>query len=92
MNDAASLARKTTAPEISAGLPQGPSAVRQRGQAVQSGSALHLRPGDTVVLAPDTERQITALDDADMIVCARSDAIASVPGETESRGTPPWIS
>lgn len=51
-----------------------------------------LEPGDAVVLAAQTRRQVTALHDADMIVCGRSNAIASVPGEAGSRGTPAWIS
>jgi quercetin dioxygenase-like cupin family protein len=54
--------------------------------------SMHLWPGDAVVLAADTERQITALVDADVIVCGRSDAIVFVPGEKESRGRPPWVS
>ena len=54
--------------------------------------SMRLEPGDAVVLAAETQRQITALHDADMIVCGRSHAIASVPGEAESRGTPAWIS
>jgi quercetin dioxygenase-like cupin family protein len=54
--------------------------------------SVHLGPGDAVVFAAHNERQITALLDVDMIVCGRGDAIASVPGESESRGTPPWVS
>jgi len=50
-----------------------------------------LRSGDAIVLAADVTRQITALVDTAMIVCGRGDAIATVPGETGSRGTPPWI-
>lgn len=51
-----------------------------------------LRRGDAIVLATDVARQITALVDADIIVCGRGDAVASAPGEEGSRGTPPWIS
>jgi quercetin dioxygenase-like cupin family protein len=59
---------------------------------VVDGASLHLRPGDAVVLAAAAERQITALVDADLIVCGRGDATAFVPGEADSRGTPDWIS
>lgn len=55
-------------------------------------SSSHLGPGDSIVLAASKERQITALVDVDIVVCGRGDAVASVPGETESRGTPAWVS
>jgi quercetin dioxygenase-like cupin family protein len=51
-----------------------------------------LGPGDGIVLAAAKERQIIALVDVDIVVCGRGDAVASVTGETESRGTPPWVS
>ncbi len=51
-----------------------------------------LKGGDAIVLAAGVERQITAHADAEIIVCGRGDAVASVPGETGSRGTPPWMS
>lgn len=50
-----------------------------------------LGPGDTVVLPAGTERQVTARADTQLVVCGRGDAIARVPGEAASRGTPPWI-
>jgi quercetin dioxygenase-like cupin family protein len=52
---------------------------------------LRLGPGDTVVLPGGTERQVSALTDAQLVVCGRGDAVAHVPGEAVSRGTPPWI-
>jgi quercetin dioxygenase-like cupin family protein len=55
-------------------------------------SRSRLGSGDGIVLEAATERQVIALLDTDMIVCGRGDAVASVPGETESRGTPPWVS
>jgi quercetin dioxygenase-like cupin family protein len=55
-------------------------------------ASLRLRPGDTAVIAAGATRQITALADAEVIVCGRGDAVASVPGEAASRGTPAWIS
>jgi quercetin dioxygenase-like cupin family protein len=55
-------------------------------------ASVRLRPGDAVVIAAATQRQITARADADLIVCGRGDAVASVPGEADSRGTPAWIS
>lgn len=55
-------------------------------------ASIRLGPGDAIVLAATKERQIAALVDVDIIVCGRGDAVASVPGETESRGTPAWVS
>jgi quercetin dioxygenase-like cupin family protein len=51
-----------------------------------------LRPGDAIVIAAGTERQIAAISDAEILVCGRGDAVVSVPGEDAPRGTPPWIS
>lgn len=51
-----------------------------------------LGPGDTLVLAAGTQRQVSALTDVRLVVCGRSDAAVSVPGEATSRGAPPWIS
>jgi quercetin dioxygenase-like cupin family protein len=50
-----------------------------------------LESGDTVVLEAGAERQIHATSDAVILVCGHGGAIASVPGEQNSRGTPPWI-
>jgi quercetin dioxygenase-like cupin family protein len=50
-----------------------------------------LEQGDTLVLAAGAERQIHATTDALILVCGHGHAIASVPDETSSRGTPPWI-
>jgi quercetin dioxygenase-like cupin family protein len=50
-----------------------------------------LRSGDTIVLAPDVVRQITAESSTELLVCGHGDAIVSVPGEDAPRGTPPWI-
>lgn len=55
------------------------------------GARADLAAGDTVVIPPAVERQITARSDARLIVCGQGDAVASVPGEDASRGTPPWI-
>jgi quercetin dioxygenase-like cupin family protein len=46
---------------------------------------------DTVVLAAGVQRQISATTAVRLLVCGRSDAVARVPGEDTSRGTPPWI-
>jgi quercetin dioxygenase-like cupin family protein len=51
-----------------------------------------LGAGDAIVLPANAQRQITAQTDATAIVCGHGRAIASVPGEDTSRGTPPWIS
>lgn len=56
-----------------------------------SGESCTLGRGDTVVLPAGAERQIHATTDALILVCGHGDAIARVPGETGSRGTPPWI-
>ena len=50
-----------------------------------------LEEGDTLVLPRRSERQVSAVSDARMIVCGHGDAVASVPGEASSRGTPKWI-
>lgn len=52
---------------------------------------IQLAPGDAAVLAPDEERQVTADAASVLVVCGRGDAIASVPGEEQPRGVPPWI-
>ena len=56
-----------------------------------AGESCTLEQGDTLVLAAAAERQIHATTDALILVCGHGHAIASVPGETSSRGTPPWI-
>jgi quercetin dioxygenase-like cupin family protein len=50
-----------------------------------------LSAGDTVVLAAGVQRQISARTAVRLLVCGRGDAVARVPGEDASRGTPPWI-
>jgi quercetin dioxygenase-like cupin family protein len=55
------------------------------------GARLALGPGDTVVLPAGAERQVTATADLRFVVCGQGDALVRVPGEAESRGTPPWI-
>jgi hypothetical protein len=37
-------------------------------------------------------RQIRAVTAARLLVCGYGDAVARVPGEDSSRGTPAWIS
>ena len=56
-----------------------------------AGESCTLEQGDTLVLAAGAERQIHATTDALILVCGHGHATASVPGETSSRGTPPWI-
>jgi quercetin dioxygenase-like cupin family protein len=55
------------------------------------GDPTELGAGDTVVIPAGVERQVTARTAARLIVCGAGDAVASVPGEEEPRGTPPWI-
>ena len=51
-----------------------------------------LDAGDTVVIPAATERQVRADTACRMLVTGDATAAASVPGESESRGTPAWIS
>ncbi len=55
------------------------------------GAPLVLGQGDTAVLPAGAERQVRTEGGARLVVCGQGDAVASVPGEAESRGTPPWI-
>jgi quercetin dioxygenase-like cupin family protein len=52
---------------------------------------LKLGPGDSLVLEADAERQIVARTAAEMIVCGYGDARVTAIGESEDRGTPPWV-
>ena len=56
------------------------------------GSRHSLDAGDSLVIPAGSERQVIAVADAELLVCGRADAQASVPCEAVSRGTPPWIS
>lgn len=53
--------------------------------------ALALAPGDTAVLPAGAQRQVTATSTARLLVCGHGGAIAQVPGEHASRGTPAWV-
>jgi quercetin dioxygenase-like cupin family protein len=55
------------------------------------GAPVVLGPGDTVVLPAGAERQVTTVAGARLVVCGHGDAVVRVPGEAESRGTPPWV-
>lgn len=55
------------------------------------GAVVPLAAGDSLVLPAGAVRQVTAGTDAEFLVCGHGTAIASVPGEDSSRGTPPWI-
>ncbi|HLI01567.1 MAG TPA: cupin domain-containing protein [Acidimicrobiales bacterium] len=56
------------------------------------GERLHLVAGDAAVLPAGAERQVTAVTATEMVVCGPAEAVVTVPGEDDSRGTPPWIS
>jgi quercetin dioxygenase-like cupin family protein len=56
-----------------------------------AGQSETLGRGDTVVIAAELERQVTARTDVRLLVCGLADAIARVPGEPDPRGTPAWI-
>jgi quercetin dioxygenase-like cupin family protein len=55
------------------------------------GAPAELGAGDTIVIPAGVERQVRAGSAARLIVCGPGDAVAAVPGEDASRGTPPWI-
>lgn len=65
--------------------------VHGRVRIVLGEESMELASGDAAVLPAGLERQIIALEDPAMIVCGYGNAVASVPGEDEPRGTPPWI-
>jgi quercetin dioxygenase-like cupin family protein len=50
-----------------------------------------LSAGDALTLPGSAQRQVSAVTDVHMMVCGLGDATVGVPGEDESRGTPPWI-
>ena len=56
-----------------------------------AGQREDIRSGDTVVIPAELERQIFARTDVRLLVCGHGSAIARVPGELETRGTPAWI-
>ena len=61
--------------------------------AIQIEDVAHpLDAGDTLVILAGTQRQVHATTACRMLVTGDATAIASVPGESESRGTPAWIS
>ena len=51
-----------------------------------------LEPGDTLVIAAGVERQVSAVGECRMLVAGDGAARVTVVGESESRGTPAWIS
>ena len=55
------------------------------------GTRLEVAAGDTVVLPAGAVRQIQASSALRVAVCGSGNAVASVPGEAQSRGVPPWI-
>ena len=52
---------------------------------------VELAPGDTIVLPAGAERRISAATAVRLLVCGHGDAVETVPGEDEPRGTPAWI-
>ncbi|HVT66564.1 MAG TPA: cupin domain-containing protein [Trebonia sp.] len=56
------------------------------------GDTVRLSAGDAVVLPGAVERQVSAATAAEIIACGPSTSRAAAAGETQSRGTPPWIS
>jgi quercetin dioxygenase-like cupin family protein len=58
---------------------------------VVNGERLRLDAGDTIRIAGQAVRQLSATRDAEFLVCGRSDAQVSTPTGSHT-GTPPWIS
>jgi quercetin dioxygenase-like cupin family protein len=56
------------------------------------GVAHPLKAGDTLVIPGGAERRVHATTACRMLVTGDATATASVPGESQSRGTPAWIS
>jgi quercetin dioxygenase-like cupin family protein len=56
------------------------------------GVAYPLDSGDTLVIPAGADRQVRATAACRMLVTGDGGATARVVGESESRGTPPWIS
>lgn len=56
------------------------------------GVAYPLDPGDTLVIAAGAQRQVHATTACRLLVTGDATATARVAGESESRGTPAWIS
>jgi hypothetical protein len=50
-----------------------------------------LAAGDSLVLPAGTTRQVSAATEVRIVVCGHGSAVVTVPGEAQSRGTPPWI-
>lgn len=55
------------------------------------GSTIDVTAGDTIVMPPEVERQVSAREDACIVVCGFADAVASVVGDETPHGTPGWI-
>jgi quercetin dioxygenase-like cupin family protein len=62
-----------------------------RAEIAADGTAIALGPGDSVVVPAGVTRQVTALTRVRFVVCGDGRGVAWVPGEDQSRGTPPWI-
>ena len=56
------------------------------------GETAHLHAGDAVVRPRGADRQVTAVTATEIIACGESNAVATVVGEDQPRGTPSWIS
>lgn len=68
------------------------SLVQGRARVTNDDATADLEPGDTAVLPAATARQVFALTDLHAVVVGFGTATVAVPGETSSRGTPPWVS
>jgi quercetin dioxygenase-like cupin family protein len=50
-----------------------------------------LTTGDTILIAGKVTRQFVATTNASLVVCGKSDALASTPANSDQAITPPWI-
>ncbi|MGH3394657.1 MAG: cupin domain-containing protein [Streptosporangiaceae bacterium] len=60
-------------------------------QLTVDGQAVTLAAGDSLVLPAGAARQVSAATAVRIVVCGHGSAVVTVPGEAQSRGTPPWI-
>jgi len=86
------MAAGASGPEHTFDVEQLWSVVEGSASVTVDGTALEVSAGDTLVLPAGVPRQVRARSALRVAVCGAGNAVASVPGESQSRGVPPWIS